>query len=130
MERGRNWHDSKQPYYLVFHRCDKTILIESMYIVFVPFDWTWALSPVCFWSVLQRARTTYLCNQCEQHENTTVTVSDWVIEDTYIYNTIKLTSYQNNMWTSSDFLSCAHPAHITLSLQLMSKLVNTLLDSS
>jgi hypothetical protein len=25
------------------------------------------------------------CNQCEQQENTTVTVSDWVIEDTYIY---------------------------------------------
>ena len=33
--------------YLVLHRYDKTILIELMYIVFVPFDWTWALSPVC-----------------------------------------------------------------------------------
>jgi len=27
------------------------ILIELMYIVFVPFDWTRALSPVCFLSV-------------------------------------------------------------------------------
>jgi hypothetical protein len=26
----------------------KIILIELMYIVFVPFDWTRALSPVCF----------------------------------------------------------------------------------
>ena len=36
-----------------------------MYIIFLPFDWTRALSPVCFWSVPLRAGITFLCNQCK-----------------------------------------------------------------
>jgi hypothetical protein len=34
-----------------WHRLNRLIVIALMYIVFVPFDWTRALSPVCFWFV-------------------------------------------------------------------------------
>ena len=48
------------------------ILIELMYIVFVPFDWTRTLAPVCFWSVHNSmnfcvSELLFLCNQYKQY---------------------------------------------------------------
>ena len=48
------------------------ILIELIYIIFVPFDWTRALSPVCFWSIHNSMNfcmpeLLFLCNQCKQY---------------------------------------------------------------
>ena len=66
------------------------ILVELMYIVFVPFDWTRALSRVCFWFVHNFMNFyvfdsfitwwTFLHNQYKQyggHRQETTIVFDW-----------------------------------------------------
>ena len=77
------------------------ILIQLMYIVFVPFGWIRALSPVCFWFVHNSTKT--LNSTCHIYKKYTKIITMPTLQTYFSYIFIKIEADRkptfNDVWS-------------------------------